>query len=67
MPDLCDHPGALILAERIESYWRQRGYEVSVTTQEAGFVPTMRTRRHDVRSNMVNGLPIRAAKDQPHE
>ncbi|WP_430430235.1 phosphoglycolate phosphatase [Oceanicaulis sp.] len=60
-PDLCDHTGALRLKSRIEAYWKERGHDVSVSLEAAGFTPALRGARTDVRSNMVNGLPLAAA------
>ncbi len=64
--DFCTREGALRLKERIESYWRDRGYDVNIELQEAGFMPAMRSARTDVRSNMVNGMP-RPANDRAPE
>lgn len=55
--DFCTREGALRLKERIESYWKERGHDVSIELMEAGFMPAMRSARTDVRSNMVNGMP----------
>ena len=60
--DFCTRDGALRLKERIEAYWRDRGYDVNIELCEAGFMPAMRSARTDVRSNMVNGykaMPVR--------
>jgi len=57
--DFCDSEGARKLKAKIEEYWAQRGFEVSISLVEAGFVPAMRSARTDVRSNMVNGMPPR--------
>ena len=48
-------------AERIRSYWRERGHEIHVVVQEGGFHPSMRARRWDVRSNLVDGEPKKVA------
>lgn len=61
MKDWCDEEGAKRLREKINSYWSERGYEVDVNLIDAGFVPAMRSARTDVRSNMVNGMPMRRA------
>lgn len=61
--DYCTSEGARRLKQRIEEYWRERGYEVSVDLVDAGFMPAMRSARTDVRSNMVNGLPRTAANN----
>ncbi len=57
--DLCTPEGARRLKSRIEAYWAERGYDVSVDLVEAGFMPAMRSARTDVRSNLVNGMPTR--------
>ncbi len=57
--DYCSADGARRLKGRIEDYWRERGYEISVDLIEAGFVAAMRSARTDVRSDLVNGLPRR--------
>ena len=64
--DFCNVDGARRLKQRIEEYWRERGYNVDVKLIEAGFVAAMRSARTDVRSDMVNGLPTKrqAANDR---
>ena len=62
--DFCNVDGARRLKQRIEEYWRERGYTVDVKLIEAGFVAAMRSARTDVRSDMVNGMPMRKDKDQ---
>lgn len=57
--DFCNVDGARRLKQRIEEYWRDRGYTVEVKLIEAGFVAAMRSARTDVRSDMVNGFPTR--------
>jgi len=57
--DFCNTDGARRLKQRIEEYWRERGYQVDVKLVEAGFVAAMRSARTDVRSDMVNGLPTK--------
>ena len=57
--DWCTTDGALKLKEKIEAYWRDRGYDVNIDLVEAGFIAAMRSGRTDVRSNMVNGMPTR--------
>ena len=61
--DYCTTEGARRLKQRIEEYWRERGFEVNVDLVDAGFMPAMRSARTDVRSNMVNGLPRTAANN----
>lgn len=57
--DFCTSEGARRLKTKIQEYWRDRGYDVSVDLVEEGFVPAMRSGRTDVRSDMINGLPRR--------
>jgi hypothetical protein len=59
MADLCDHDGAHRLAQKIQDFWRKRGFEVDVEMRDEGFVSTMRSARTDVRSNMINGMPTK--------
>lgn len=60
MADLCDRDGASRLAEKIQEFWRKRGFDVLVEMKDEGFVSTMRSARTDVRSDMINGMPVRA-------
>lgn len=49
-PDYLRPPGANALAQRIEAYWRQRGFEVMLRiAYDDGIV--------SIRSNMINGQP----------
>ena len=61
--DFCNADGARRLKQRIEEYWRERGFSVEVKLVEAGFVAAMRSARTDVRSDMVNGFPTRREGD----
>ncbi|MBL8550244.1 MAG: hypothetical protein JNJ73_09675 [Hyphomonadaceae bacterium] len=61
--DFCTSEGARRLKQRIEEYWRERGYEVDVKLVDASFVAAMRSARTDVRSDMINGLPTRDQDD----
>lgn len=62
--DFCNNDGARRLKQRIEEYWRERGYKVDVKLIEAGFVAAMRSARMDVRSDMVNGFPTKRSPDE---
>ncbi|MEZ6022300.1 MAG: hypothetical protein R3C16_02540 [Hyphomonadaceae bacterium] len=62
--DFCNVDGARRLKQRIEDYWRDRGYTVDVKLVEAGFVAAMRSARTDVRSDMVNGMPTKRADNE---
>ncbi len=57
--DLCNNDGARRLKQKIEDYWRDRGFAVDVKLIDAGFVAAMRSARTDLRSDMVNGFPSR--------
>lgn len=59
--DFCTSEGARRLKAKIQEYWRDRGYDVTVDLVDEGFVPAMRSGRTDVRSDMINGLPRRRA------
>ncbi|MCW5725218.1 MAG: phosphoglycolate phosphatase [Maricaulaceae bacterium] len=61
--DFCTPEGARRLKARIEAFWAERGYNVTIDLVDAGFMPAMRSARTDVRSDMVNGLPRRPAND----
>ena len=63
--DFCNADGARRLKQRIEEYWRDRGYTVDVKLVDAGFVAAMRSARTDVRSDMVNGMPRSASGKKP--
>lgn len=55
--DFCTEDGALRLKNKIEEYWKSRGFDVNIDLVDAGFIPAMRSARTDVRSNMINGMP----------
>ena len=56
-PDHYTKPGATRLAERLESYWRTRGYRgVKVSIYP---IPNMASRFWGIRSNIRNGIPPR--------
>lgn len=61
--DFCTTDGARKLKDKIETYWRERGYDVDIDLVEAGFIAAMRSGRTDVRSNMVNGMPTRRERN----
>ena len=63
--DFCSKEGADVLRHRIQEYWKERGYEIDVRLINQGFVPAMRSARTDIRSDLVNGLPQRAAQSAP--
>lgn len=61
--DYCTKEGALRLKEKIESYWAERGKDVKIDLVPGGFLASMRSARTDVRSNMVNGIPVENRED----
>ena len=65
--DFCNQDGARKLKAKIEEYWSERGFDVSISLVDAGFVPAMRSARTDVRSNMVNGMPPRKKSERRAE
>ena len=56
-PNYCTEEGAHLLKKQIESYWRERGCEVTIGVHEMGFHPAVRATRFDLRSDMINGAP----------
>lgn len=61
--DFCTNDGAKKLKEKIEAYWRERGYDVDIDLVDAGFVAAMRSGRTDVRSDMINGMPTKRERN----
>ena len=57
VPNYCSPKGAEALKERIEEYWRERGYHVRVQIMKAGFAMAARGSRYDIRSDLLNGIP----------
>ena len=43
--EFTDRHGAELLKSRIESYWRERGYDVQITLVQAAFTPALRASR----------------------
>lgn len=64
--DWCTPDGARRLKDKIEAYWRDKGYTVEINLIDAGFMPAMRSARVDVRSDMLNGMPRRRADNEDH-
>lgn len=64
MTDLCTNEGASRLKDKIEAYWKERGFDINVKLVNAEFVPSMRSARTDIRSNLVNGMPSRNSEMQ---
>jgi hypothetical protein len=57
--DLSSTTGARVLKDKIESFWRERGYTVTVSIFDTNYSPHIRSVRGDVRSDMKNGWPPR--------
>lgn len=57
--DAMTRAGAERLAMTIKQYWRDRGFEVAVSVESAGWVRAIRSERVDVRSELINGMPPR--------
>ena len=56
--DYCTREGAERIKQQIEDYWAERGRKVSINLVKGGFLSSMRSARMDVRSNMINGIPV---------
>lgn len=65
--DYCSTDGARRLKQRIEEYWRDRGFALDIKLVDAGFMAAMRSARTDLRSDMVNGLPRRRAQQEAND
>ncbi len=61
--DYCTREGAERLKAQIEAYWSDRGKDVRINLVQAGFLPSMRSARTDVRSNMINGVPVSSTEN----
>lgn len=57
--DYCTRDGAERIKKQIEDYWAERGHPVNINLVQGAFLASMRSARTDVRSNMVNGVPMR--------
>ena len=55
--EFCDADGAGRLKQRIEEFWRARGFAVSVEFIEGRLSAAVRSAHTDVRSDMLDGLP----------
>ncbi|MEM1106992.1 MAG: hypothetical protein AAGH87_11450 [Pseudomonadota bacterium] len=44
------------LATKIETYWRERGFDVTVVAERMEYDPKLRAVRYEIRSNLINGL-----------
>lgn len=65
--DYSGREGAERLKAIIEAYWRARGADVMVALENAGFHAAIRAARYELRSDMVNGWPRRAANADKKE
>lgn len=57
--ETCNRDGAEKLRQLIEDYWVRRGFMVQCYLSEAPFHAAIRSHRYDVRSDMLNGFPVR--------
>lgn len=46
------------LARRIEAFWLARGCHVNVVAVRMEYDPRLRAVRYELRSDLVNGLPV---------
>ena len=58
MIDYLDRFGALVLANTIQTYWRERGYEVYTEVISNPGTPYADKPIYCIRSNLVNGVPV---------
>jgi len=59
--ECCDKEGAARIARIIVDKWARLGYAVNVKLIQQEYIPTVRSTRWDIRSDMINGYP----KDHP--
>ena len=50
------------LAAKIQTFWRDRGCDVTVMTERMEYDPKLRAVRYEIRSNLVNGRPAAAER-----
>lgn len=58
-PKHCSLDGANTLAKRVEQYWRARGHVVNTQVDPCEFRANMKATCWQVRSDMVNGWPVK--------
>lgn len=58
-PDTLTYEGALKLSMRLIDYWRKRGYALTPSVGPVKMAGKQETGCYHVRSDMVNGRPIR--------
>ena len=61
--DYCTRDGAERIKKQIEEYWAERGRPVTIDLVQGAFLASMRSARTDVRSNMVNGVPVHSTEN----
>lgn len=49
------------LLQRIQRYWSQRGYDVTGMIVEAGYSARLRSTVYEIKTDLVNGFPVRKA------
>ncbi|MEM1105674.1 MAG: phosphoglycolate phosphatase [Pseudomonadota bacterium] len=45
------------LLEKIKTYWKARGYDVTGYVKPVGFSPRLRSTVYEIETDMVNGAP----------
>ncbi|MEM8633446.1 MAG: phosphoglycolate phosphatase [Pseudomonadota bacterium] len=49
------------LLAKIQDYWLQQGYSVEGVIEPAGYSPRLRSTVYEVKTDLVNGFPLRKA------
>ena len=49
------------LLERIQSYWAERGYDVTGMIVPAGYSERLRSTVYEIKTDLVNGYPSQRA------
>lgn len=62
--DATSATGAQRIKERIERYWRERGFEVHVTLKRLPYIAVAREAAFAISSDLINGLPREAFAKQ---
>lgn len=49
------------LLDRIKAFWADKGYQVSGLVVEAGYSDRLRSTIYEIRTDLVNGHPVKKA------
>lgn len=49
------------LLDRIKAFWADKGYDVSGLVVEAGYSDRLRSTVYEIRTDLVNGYPVKKA------